>query len=295
MIRLIATLTLTLLCGTAWATISVTDDAGKTVTLKAPAKRILSLAPHVTELLHAAGAGDLIVGTVEYSDFPEAAKKIPRVGSHNALDLERIIALKPDLIVIWLHGNAQKQLDRLLELGIPAFYNEPTKLDHIPRSIETLGILTGTSTQARAAAAAFRAKVEALRARYANRAPVSLFYQVWNKPLTTLNGQHLVADVIGLCGGKSLFADLKSKAPAVAMEAVIEADPEAIVSTSIQKDGLELWVKWPRLRAVKNGHLFALDGNLINRHGPRITEGAEKLCEILETVRTQRTGTEAKK
>lgn len=295
MIRLIATLALTLLCGTAWATISVTDDAGKTVTLKAPAKRILSLAPHVTELLHAAGAGDLIVGTVEYSDFPEAAKKIPRIGSHNALDLERIIALKPDLIVIWLHGNAQKQLDRLLELGIPAFYNEPTKLDHIPRSIETLGILTGTSTQARAAAAAFRAKVEALRARYANRAPVSLFYQVWNKPLTTLNGQHLVADVIGLCGGKSLFADLKSKAPAVAMEAVIEADPEAIVSTSIQKDGLELWVKWPRLRAVKNGHLFALDGNLINRHGPRITEGAEKLCDILETVRTQRTGTEAKK
>lgn len=293
--RLALSFALTLLCSVASAAITVTDDAGKTVTLQAPAKRILSLAPHVTELLYAAGAGDAIVGTVEYSDFPEAAKKIPRVGGHSALDLERIVALKPDLIVIWLHGNAQKQLDRLLELGIPAFYNEPTKLDDIPRSIETLGILTGNSTQARAAAAAFRAKVEALRARYANRAPVSLFYQVWNKPLTTLNGQHLVADVINLCGGKSLFADLKPKAPAVAMEAVIEADPEAIVSTSIQKDGLDLWTKWTRMRAVKNGHLFAMDGNLINRHGPRITEGAEKLCEILESVRQRRSGTEAKK
>ncbi len=295
MIRLFTTLALTLLCGAAWANITVTDDAGKTLTLKTPAKRILSLAPHVTELLYAAGAGDLIVGTVEYSDFPEAAKKIPRVGSHTSLDLERIVALKPDLIVIWLHGNAQKQLDRLLELGIPAFYNEPTRLDHIPRSIETLGTLTGTSTQARAAAAAFRTKMEALRTRYANRAPVSLFYQVWSKPLTTLNGQHLVADVIGLCGGKSLFADLKPKAPAVAMEAVIEADPEAIVSTSFLKDGLELWAKWPRMRAVKNGHLFAMDGNIINRHGPRITDGAEKLCEILESVRQHRSGTEAKK
>ena len=293
--RLIASLALAMLCSTAAANITVTDDAGKPVTLTAPAKRILSLAPHVTELLYAAGAGDLIVGTVEYSDFPEAAKKILRIGSHNALDLERIVALKPDLIVIWLHGNSQKQLDRLLELGIPAFYNEPTKLDHIPHSIETLGTLTGTSTQARAAAAAFRAKVDSLRARYANRAPVSLFYQVWSKPLTTLNGQHLVADVIALCGGKSLFAGLKSKAPAVAMEAVIEADPEAIVSTSILKDGLELWAKWPRMRAVKNGHLFAMDGNIINRHGPRITDGAEKLCDILETVRQHHTGTEAKK
>ena len=295
MIRFIAMLAVTLHCATAGANITVTDDAGKTVTLKAPAKRILSLAPHVTELLYAAGAGDLIVGTVDYSDFPEAAKQIPRVGSHNSLDLERILALKPDLIVIWLHGNSQKQLDRLLELGIPAFYNEPSKLDHIPRSIETLGTLTGTSTQARAAAAAFRTRMEALRARYANRAPVTLFYQVWSKPLTTLNGQHLVADVISLCGGKSLFADLKPKAPAVAMEAVIEADPEAIVSTSILKDGLELWAKWPRMRAVKNGHLFAMDGNIINRHGPRITDGAEKLCDILESVRQRRSGAEAKK
>ena len=293
--RLIACLALILLCGSAAANITVIDDAGKTLTLKAPAKRILSLAPHVTELLYAAGAGDTIVGTVEYSDFPEAAKKIPRIGSHNALDLERIVALKPDLIVIWLHGNAHKQLERLLELGIPAYYNEPTKLDHIPRSIETMGTLTGNSTHARAAAAAFRAKVEALRARYANRAPVSLFYQVWSKPLTTLNGQHLVADVIHLCGGKSLFADLKQKAPAVAMEAVIEADPETIVSTSILKNGLELWAKWPRMRAVKNGHLYELDGNTINRHGPRITEGAEKLCEILETVRQRRSATEVKK
>ncbi len=288
LIRFLTTFALSLVCSTGWANITVTDDAAKTVTLKAPAKRILSLAPHVTELLYAAGAGDLIVGTVEYSDFPEAARKIPRIGNHDSLDLERIVALKPDLVVVWLNGNSQKQLDRLLGFGIPVFYSEPTKLDHIPRSIETLGTLTGTSTQAHATATAFRSKIEALRSRYANRVPVSLFYQVWSKPLNTLNGQHLVADVISLCGGKSLFADPKPKAPAVAMEAVIDADPEAIISTSGLKDGLELWAKWPRMRAVRNGHLYSIDGNIINRHGPRIAEGAERLCEILETVRKQR-------
>ena len=270
------------------AAITVTDDAGKTITLKAPAKRILSLAPHATELLYAAGAGDAIVGTVEYSDYPEAAKRIVRVGSHSSLDLERIVALKPDLIVVWLHGNSQKQLEKLLTLGIPAYYNQPKKLEDVPRSIETFGLMTGNDAIAKTAAADFRTRLAALRTRYAARPPVTLFYQVWSKPLTTLNGKHLVADVISLCGGKSLFADLEPLAPAVAQEAVIEADPETIISTSVLKDGLEIWQKWPRMRAVKNGHLYAMDGNIINRHGPRITEGAEKLCELLEGVRRQR-------
>ena len=287
-----ALLTLTLLALTfstnARAAITVTDDAGKTVTLQAPAKRILSLAPHSTELLFAAGAGSAIVGTVEYSDFPEAALRIPRVGSHSALDLERIVAMKPDLIVVWLHGNAQKQLDKLLTLGIPVYYNQPKKLEDVPRSIEILGTLTGTDVQAKTAAGAFRQRLATLRARYASRPPVTLFYQVWSKPLTTLNGKHLVADVIALCGGKSLFAELEPIAPAVAQEAVIEADPETIISTSVLKDGLEIWQKWPRMRAVKNGHLYAMDGNIINRHGPRIAEGAEKLCELLEEVRRKR-------
>ena len=280
---------------TAAAVITVVDDAGKTVTLQSPAKRILSLAPHLTELLFAAGAGDAIVGTVEYSDYPAAAKRIPRVGSHNSLDLERIVAMKPDLIVVWLHGNAQKQLDKLLSLGIPAYYNQPNKLEDVPRSIEILGVLTGTEATAKTAAADFRNRLAALRTRYASRPPVTLFYQVWSKPLTTLSGKHLVADVIALCGGKSLFAELEPLAPTVAQEAVIEADPEAIISTSVLRDGLEMWQKWPRMRAVKNGHLFAMDGNLINRHGPRITEGAEKLCDILESVRQQRTGSAPKK
>ena len=280
---------------TAAAAITVVDDAGKTVTIQNPAKRILSLAPHLTELLFAAGAGDAIVGTVEYSDYPEAAKRIPRVGSHNSLDLERIVAMKPDLIVVWLHGNAQKQLDKLLSMGIPAYYNQPNKLEDVPRSIETLGVLTGTEATAKTTAADFRNRLAALRTRYANRPPVTLFYQVWSKPLTTLSGKHLVTDVIALCGGKSLFAELEPLAPTVAQEAVIEADPEAIISTSVLRDGLEMWQKWPRMRAVKNGHLFAMDGNLINRHGPRITEGAEKLCDILESVRQQRTGSAPKK
>jgi iron complex transport system substrate-binding protein len=273
---------------TAFAAITVVDDAGKTVTLQNPAKRILSLAPHLTELLFAAGAGDAIVGTVEYSDYPEAAKRIPRIGSHDSLDLERIVAARPDLILVWRNGNAQKQLDKLLSLGIPAYYNQPDKLDDVARSIETFGHLAGTEAQADTAAGEFRRRIAAARARYAGRPPVTLFYQIWSKPLTTLNGTHLVADVISLCGGKSLFANLQPIAPTVAQEAVIEADPEAIISTTMVSGTLDMWRKWPRMRAVKNGNLFNMDGNLINRHAPRIADGAEKLCEILEMARRQR-------
>lgn len=276
--------------GWSQAAVVITDDAGKTVTLPAPARRILSLAPHLTELLYAAGAGDRIVGTVEYSDYPEAAKQIPRVGNHDSLDLERIVSLKPDLIVVWLNGNAQKQLDKLLSLGIPAYYNQPKTLADVPRAIEAMGRLAGSESQAARTATEFRNRVSALRTRFAGRAPVTLFYQIWSKPLTTLNGRHLVADVITLCGGKSLFADLEPIAPAVAQEAVIQADPDAIVSSSLLRDGLSLWEKWPRMRAVKSGNLFNIDGNLINRHGPRIAEGAERMCEILETARQRNSG-----
>lgn len=273
----------------------LTDDAGKTVSLPAPAKRILTLAPHLTELLFAAGAGNRIVGTVEYSDYPEAAKRIPRVGNHDSLDLERILGLKPDLIVVWLNGNAQKQLDKLLGLGIPVYYNQPKTLSDVPRAILAMGRLAGTEAEATRTAGEFRNRVAALRTRYAGRAPVTLFYQIWSKPLTTLNGRHLVADVISLCGGKALFADLEPIAPAVAQEAVIQADPDAIISSSLLRDGLNLWEKWPRMRAVKNGNLFAINGDLISRHGPRIAEGAEQLCEILETVRQRNAGADPRK
>ncbi|MGF6600096.1 iron complex transport system substrate-binding protein [Paraburkholderia sp. GAS448] len=278
-------------------TISVTDDSGATVTLAAPAQRVISLAPHVTEMLYAAGGGAKLVGAVTYSDYPPEAKQIPRVGDNKALDLERIVALKPDLIVVWRHGNAQRQLDRLRELHIPLFFSEPHRLDDVAVTLTKLGALLGTSQTADAAANAYRADIAQLRARYAARPPVSVFYQVWDQPLMTLNGEHMISDVIALCGGRNVFAKLEPLAPTVSTEAVLAANPEVIVTASrgatapdTQLPQLDKWRAWPGLAAVAHNNLFAIDGDLISRPAPRIAQGAALLCRDLETARSRRTG-----
>ncbi|NUY29818.1 cobalamin-binding protein [Paraburkholderia sp. JPY303] len=278
----------------AHAAVTVTDDSGATVTLAAPAQRVISLAPHVTELLYAAGGGPKMVGAVSYSDYPPEAKQLPRVGDNKALDLERIVALKPDLIVVWRHGNAQRQLERLRELHVPLFFSEPRRLDDIAVSLTKLGRLLGTSTSADAAAAAYRDDIARLRARYANRPVVNVFYQVWDRPLMTLNGEHMISDVIALCGGRNVFADLQPLVPTVSTEAVLAANPQAIVTAApgaTQPDTtlpqLDAWRAWPRLAAVANNNLFAIDGDLINRPAPRIAQGARQLCEDLELARSR--------
>lgn len=214
------------------ADVTARDDAGNTVTLPAPAQRVISLAPHATELIYAAGGGAKLVGTVTYSDYPPAARAVPRVGDNKALDLERIAALKPDLIVVWRHGNAERQTDALRALHIPLFFSEPKHLDDVATSLRRLGTLLGTNAAADAAAAAYSRDIAALRARYAARPAVTMFFQVWDRPLTTLNGAHLFNDVIALCGGRNVFAALEPLAPTVTDEAVLAANPEAIVTTS---------------------------------------------------------------
>jgi iron complex transport system substrate-binding protein len=256
---------------------------------------VISLAPHVTELIYAAGGGAKLVGTVSYSDYPPSAQKVPRVGDNKALDLERIVALKPDLIVVWRHGNAQAQLERLRELHIPLFFSEPHQLDDVAVTLTRLGSLLGTSGTADAAASAYRADIERLRTRYANRPPVSVFYEVWDQPLMTLNGTHMISDVITLCGGRNVFAKLAPLVPTVSTEAVIAANPEAIVTASAgatKPDAplakLDSWHTWPSLTAVARNNLFAIDGDLIDRPAPRIAQGAEQLCEDLEVARSRR-------
>jgi iron complex transport system substrate-binding protein len=272
--------------------LTVNDDSGASVTLNAPAQRIVSLAPHVTELLYAAGGGDRIVGAVEYSDYPPQAKSIPRVGDNKSLDLERIVAMKPDLIVVWRHGNALRQLDRLRELHVPMFFSEPHKLDDIPATIDKLGVLLGTSNEAVKASNAFRHDIDNLRMRYANQSPVSVFYQVWDDPLMTLNGSNTVSEVIELCGGRNVFADLKPLVPTISTEAVLAADPDAIVTatpgaTKSERalPSLETWRKWPSMKAVVRSNLFGIDGDLINRPTPRLALGAKALCEDLDAAR----------
>ncbi|KVS65007.1 cobalamin-binding protein [Burkholderia cepacia] len=277
------------------ADVTTRDDAGNTVTLPAPAQRVISLAPHATELVYAAGGGAKLVGTVTYSDYPPAAQAIPRVGDNKALDLERIAALKPDLIVVWRHGNAERQTDALRALHIPLFFSEPKHLDDISSSLRRLGTLLGTQPAADAAAAAYARDIAALRARYAARAPVTMFFQVWDRPLMTLNGAHLINDVIELCGGRNVFASLRPLVPTVTDEAVLAANPEAIVTTSAGASrtdeplpSLARWRTWPALTAVARNNLFAIDGDLLTRPSPRIAQGAAALCEDLEAARGRR-------
>jgi iron complex transport system substrate-binding protein len=280
---------------TARAEITVTDDAGATVLLSAPAQRVVSLAPHVTELIYAAGGGAKLVGAVSYSDYPPQAQQVPRVGDNKAVDLERIVALKPDLIVVWRHGNAQRQLDKLRELHIPMFFSEPHKLDDVAATLVKLGQLLGTPRAADAAALAYRDDIARLRARYAARPAVSVFFQVWDEPLMTLNGAHMVSDVIALCGGRNVFAQLEPLVPTVSTEAVLAANPEAIVTaragaTAPDKPlpGLEKWRAWPGMAAVARNNLFAIDGDLITRPAPRMALGAAQLCADLEAARSRR-------
>jgi len=271
--------------------ITVQDDAGATIMLTQPAKRVVSLAPHVTEMLYAAGGEGRIVGAVSYSDYPAAALALPRVGDHNRLDLERILALKPDLIVVWLHGGAARQLEPLRKLGIPLYYSDPRRLDDIPQSVERLGRLMGTESQARAVATETRLQLAGLGGRYRHRSPVRVFYQVWDQPLYTLNGETVLSDVIRLCGGENVFAGLALKAPVVGVEAVIAANPEAIFSgdTRNRTDrALDAWKAFPSLAAVRQGNLFSVNADLLNRATPRIVAGATDMCEKLEQARSRR-------
>lgn len=279
------------------AAVSVVDDAGRTVTLARPAERVISLAPHATELVYEAGGGARLVGAVSYSDYPPQAKALPRVGSNSALDLERIVALRPDLIVVWRHGNDTRQIDKLRALGIALFVSEPHKVGDVATNLERLGILLGSERTADAAAQRYRGEIARLRARYAARPVVSVFYQVWDRPLLTLNGAHIVSDAIALCGGRNVFGELAARVPTVSVEAVVAANPEAIVTsakgaTAPSADAplpdLARWRAWPSMTAVGRDNLFAIDGDLINRPGPRLAQGIEALCQDLETARARR-------
>ena len=284
-------LTLLLAAGSAQAAIDIADDTGQALHLAQPAKRIVSLAPHITEMLFAAGAGDRVVGAVQYSDYPEAAKKIARVGGYTSVDMEKVAALKPDLVVAWKSGNRGAHLDKLRALGIPVFINEPRRIDDVARSIAQLGKLAGTDSAGEAAAQAFRKRHAALAAKYSARPPVRIFYEAWNRPLMTVNGEHLISDVIRLCGGDNVFAKLPMLAPTIDAEAVLAAMPEAIVASGMgesRPEWLDDWRKWTKLPAVAHGNLFFIPPDLIQRHTPRILDGAERLCGQLDEARSRR-------
>lgn len=271
----------------------VRDDEGNAVRLASPASRIVSLAPHTTELLFAAGAGEKVVGVVSYSDFPEAARTIQQVGSYQGLDLERVLALKPDLVVAWSSGNGAAVIDRLRKLGLTVYVSEPRRFEDIANGVERLGRLAGSDQTAERAAKQFRDGLNELRKRYARQPEVRVFYQVWNQPLMTVGGPHLFTEAAAVCGGSNVFGRLNVQAPTVDLEAVLAADPEVIIAGGmgdVNADWLTAWRRLPQLTAVRQGNLVFIHPDLLQRPTPRLLEGTRQLCRALEQARSQKDG-----
>ncbi|WP_029891206.1 cobalamin-binding protein [Polycyclovorans algicola] len=292
--RLLVTLTTCLLLTPAIAadtTRTVTDDRDRKVSLAAPAQRIVALAPHITENLFAIGAGAQLVGTVSYSDYPNAAEAVPRIGNHGSLDMEKIIALKPDLILSWVSTGNRKQAERLEAMGMTVYYSDSHTFEQLASTFERIGHLTGRDDEAKALAEGFRARIATLGARHADAEPVTVFYQVWDQPLMTVSDRHLIAKAIRLCGGVNIFGDMDTLIPRISVENVLALDPDVIIAGGMGEanhDWLNAWKRWPELRAVGDEQLRFIPPSLLQRHTPRFLEGASMLCDALAQTRQQR-------
>jgi iron complex transport system substrate-binding protein len=269
------------------ADVQATDDAGTQIVLPQPARRIVSLAPHLTEQLFAIGAGGRIVAATDFADYPAAARDIPRVARAHNVDLERVAAARPDLIVVWGSGFPPATIAALRRLGVPVYVDEPSSLDGIAESMLRLGRLTAAAGAVEAAAN-FRASIEQLRSRYASRPEIAVFYQVWPQPLMTLGGRHVLSEGLRACGARNVFESLTPIAPQVSVEAVLAADPQVIVTAEpggIDRGALDMWKRFAGQRAVAGGHLVTIDADRINRHTPRLAGELAVLCERIDAVR----------
>jgi len=268
--------------------IKVQDDAGNEINIERAAKRVVALSPHIVELLYAVGGENNIIAAVDYSNYPDAAKKLPRVGSGFKLDIEAIVGLKPDLIIAWKSGNNQMQLETIKKLGFKLYLSEPKNLQGIAKNLRDIGELIGHKKTGEDKSRFFINELNKLtnNKHHLNRPRV--FYQVWEQPLFTVNGQHMISQIIELCGGENVFKELSVLSPQVDIESVISRNPDVIVVgvSNASKDWLKNWNKWASINAVKNNQLYGIDADLIVRHTPRILQGVHLMCEHIEKVRS---------
>jgi iron complex transport system substrate-binding protein len=268
------------------------DDQGAALRLGAPAARIVTLAPHLAEIVFSAGAGDRLVGVARFSDFPPDAKRIPQIGDAARVDIERILAIKPDLVLAWRSGNQAGDIARLERMGHQVFVTEPRRLEDIQRLLRAVGALAGSGEAAGKAALAFEAAIAELRARYAGRAPIRVFYEIWHRPLLTVNGDHMISDVIALCGGINVFAAEPALTPAVTLEAVLAARPESILGWRSSATPRQFEAQWRghAIEALSSVPALYVAPDDIQRATPRIVNGARAICRYLDEVRTGRQG-----
>lgn len=262
----------------AWA-IEQLDDRGKRIHLAAPAQRIVTLAPDLAELIAGIGGENALVGVSRGSDYPPALKRVPSVGDASGIDAERVLALRPDLVLAWRSGNRSADLERLERLGLTLFVSEVGDLESVPRLMRRLGVLTGLDAPAANAARAYEARLAGL-SRKASGPAVAVFIEIWDRPLMTVNGRQLISDVVKRCGGRNVFADLPVLAGGVSMETLLARDPALIVSTMpAPRDAMGAWSGWPQLRAVRDEAVRRIDPDLVSRATPRILDGMQSVCE----------------
>lgn len=267
------------------AAIRLVDDAGQTLGLARPPQRIISLTPHLTELLFAVGAGSQVVGVDSASDYPEAARTLPRVGDYSRIHFERILALKPDLVIVWVGGNRAADIHGLKKMGLPVLHTQATRLDDVARLLRLVGQASGHAEEGDAAARDFSARLAALRVRVARQPPPGVFYQVWDRPLMTVGGTHWISDALALCGVRNVFADLRAASSVVSREAVLRRAPALIVGGSDAPGLRRPWQRFASLPAVKKDAFVQVDADLLHRPTPRLIEGVAELCAAVAPYR----------
>jgi iron complex transport system substrate-binding protein len=264
------------------STVTVTDDFGRRVTVRYPPQRIVSLAPAATAMLLAAGASSQLVATIEYSGQPASERRLTRIGSVYAIDMERLIALRPDVVLVWPDGNNPAQIAAIERMRIPVYRQEAVTLDGIGDSLHRLGKLTGTGSVADREASALQAKLATLRKKYGNAShPPTAFLEVWDRPLYTVGGREMMSDALRVCGLRNVFADLPQRAPAIGIEAVIARNPDIIIAAAPSGQGaswLAQWRRFPSLRAVRTGKLMTFDDQRLSGLGPGVIEATAAMC-----------------
>ncbi|HYU70559.1 MAG TPA: helical backbone metal receptor [Burkholderiales bacterium] len=261
------------------------DDRGVTISLGHPAERIVTLAPHLAEIAFAAGAGAKLAGVSSFSRHPAEAERLPVVASHGRVDIERLIALRPDLVLAWQSGNSPLQVDRLERLGVRVFVTEARALADIPRIVRLVGALAGSAEVAEAHARQFENEVADLHKRYARERRVAVFLEIWHRPLLSVNGRHLISDALRLCGGRNVFAAAKTLTPLVSREQILDARPEAIVTGGFGSEALQAWQGLESVPAVRNRRIYAIDPDWLHAQGPHVLQGVRALCGRLELAR----------
>lgn len=247
--------------------------------------RIVALAPNIAELVYAAGAGDQLVGVVAHSDYPAAVRDLPLVGDAFRVDYEVLRQLQPDIVMVWESGTPQPAVDRLISQGFRIEPFEPRSLEDIPDAVERIGKLAGTSVYASRAAARLREDAEALRARYTGGQRLSVFYQISANPWFTVSSEHVISEVLDICGGDNVFGDVPGIAPAVSLEAILRSDPDVVIAGAYSQEWVDQWQQWQSVTAVTQGALYTVNPDLVNRATPRFLEGAAELCAALEAAR----------